>query len=264
MRRSSTFARRTLLGVAALLAPLVAGARSAGATKLDLEELATSPVELTAPLPATVLLGGATAELAWRPLADFGELAGATEWEAFLSVDGGRTFTVRLTPHLDLGLRRFTFRVPDLPSAAVRLLLRFGDERAERAVRLPANLRIVRAPAAPPVATPFAAEPGLAPGEPALPGAPGVLFWVEGRRDGSGLRERRATPAGLRPAAEPRLAAGGPEALANQDGDGAHHGERAALATHPAATGLRPFARLARAVPLAASDILLLIQRQNE
>lgn len=243
----------------------IAAAGIARGERLELEELAISPVELTAPLAGTALVGGTTAEIAWRPAAGFDALAGANEWEAFLSVDGGRTYPVRLTPHLDLDRRRFAFRVPDLPSAEVRLLLRIGDERAERAVRLATPLRIVRpaSPAPVGIEAAIAADAASAPGEPALAGGTGVLFWVEGDRDGSNLRHRSAAPAGARAAADPVLLAGGPQALGSDATDGQQLGERPGLATHPAVAGLPRFT-LVRAEPLTVSDILLLIQRQNE
>jgi hypothetical protein len=40
------------------------------------------------------------------------------EGEAFLSVDGGRT-PLRVTPHLDISIRRFTFRVPAAKAALI-------------------------------------------------------------------------------------------------------------------------------------------------
>lgn len=252
---------RALFVVALGLAP----ATAAHGERLELEELARAPVELTAPLAGTALVGGATAEIAWRPAAGFDALAGATEWEAFLSVDGGRSYPVRLTPHLDLERRRFAVRVPDLPSDDVRLLLRIGDERAERAVRFATRLRIVRpaSPAAVGVEEAFSTALSSAPGEPALPGGAGVLFWVEGGRDGSNLRQRRALPPGTHSAAVPILLAGGPLALGSDDSDGLPFGERPARATHPAAEGA-PRVVVAAAEPPTVSDILLLIQRQNE
>lgn len=257
--------RRTFAAVLAAATLAFAAAGIARGERLELEELAISPVELTAPLAETALVGGATAEIAWRPAAGFGALAGATEWEAFLSVDGGRTYPARLTPHLDLDRRHFTFRVPDLPSAEVRLLLRIGDERAERAVRLPTPLRIVRSASPAPllIAAALATGAASAPGEPALPGGAGVLFWVEGDRDGSHLRHRSAAPAGAHSAAEPILLAGGPQALGSDDCGGPQIGERPAPATHPVAPG-PPAVKVASAEPPTVSDILLLIQRQNE
>jgi len=254
--------RASLIGYAIALAAGAAGAEiPAGPEILELER---SPVELLSPLPASILVAGSTAELAWRPLADFAALAGAEEWEAFLSLDGGRTFAVRLTPHLDLALRRFVFRVPDLPSDSARLLLRFGDERQERAVLLPQPLRIVRDPSPAPGAGDLWRERTFSSGEPARSGDPGVVFWEEGHRDGSGSHTREAAPA-------PRFAGAAPVALA---------GEVAALAdgvntdflrvagappeTHPAAAELAAAEVTPHAEPLPAADILLLIQRQNE
>lgn len=258
--------RRALPWSALFVAALsLAPAGAARGERLELEELVSAPVELTAPLTGTALVGGATAEIAWRPAVGFDALAGATEWEAFLSVDGGRSYPVRLTPHLDLERRRFAVRVPDLPSDDVRLLLRIGDERAERAVRFATRLRIVRpaSPAAAALEAAFATAPLSAPGEPALPGGAGVLFWVEGGRDGSNLRHRRAAPLGTHSAAVPILLAGGPVAFGSEDSDGLPFGERPARTTHPAAAGTPRFV-VAGASPPTVSDILLLIQRQNE
>lgn len=255
-----TLSRGALVAVALAFA-VTAEARG---ERTELAELASPPVELTAPVAGAALVGGATAELAWRPASGFDALAGATEWEAFLSVDGGKSYPVRLTPHLDLGRRRFEVQVPDLPSEDVRLLLRIGDERAERAVRFATRLRIVRptSPAAATIETAFAA-PSAEPGEPALPGGAGVLFWVEGDRDGKNLRRRSAVPPGARSAADPMLLAGGPEALGCDDSDGLHLGARPAPATHPE-TNEPPTRLAASAEPLTDSDILLLIRRRNE
>lgn len=253
---------RSAVGGAALL--LFSG-QAAVAKRIELAELVRPAVELTAPRARTTLVGGATAEIAWQPAAGFAELAGANEWEAFLSVDGGKSFPVRLTPHLDLDRRRFAFRVPDLPSDDVRLLLRIGDERVERAMRLPARLRIVRSVTAAPRALEAAllVTPTLPPGEAALAGGAGVLFWVEGHRDGSHLRHRAAALAGARAASDPSLSAGSPEAFGNEEGYARHLAGRRARATHPAAAR-SPSSGSAYVPPALIADILLLIQRQNE
>jgi hypothetical protein len=242
---------------------LVAGGAVHG-EKLELAATALPAIELAAPGDGATLVGGGTAEIAWRETAEFDRLTGATEWEAFLSVDGGNTYPVRLTPHLDLDIRRFSFRVPDLPSEEVRLLLRVGDEHAERSLPFATRLRIVR-PASPipgAIEAALAAPPTAAPGEPAVAGGAGVLFWVEGDRDGSHLRHRSSAPLGVQSATDPALFPGGPEMLGGEDSDGLHTGARPAPATHPAAN--RTFVRFASVAPLLATDILLLIQRQNE
>ncbi len=259
------YLRASFAGVAIGLA---AGAASAAGAELpagpEILELASSPVELVAPLPASVLVAGSTAELAWRPLADAPALAGAEEWEAFLSLDGGRTFAVRLTPHLDLALRRVAFQVPDLPSDSARLLLRFGDERQERAVLLPGPLRIVRDPSPAPRAGNLWRERTFTAGEPARSGEPGVVFWEEGRRDGSGSHSREAAPTPSLAGTAPVALAGEAEALADGINTDSHRVAGASPETHPATAGLRAAAVPAHAEPLPAPDILLLIQRQNE
>jgi hypothetical protein len=148
--------------------------------------LAASPrARLLAPEEGATLVAGELAVVEWQEAP-----AGAEEWEAFLSVDGGRTYPLRVTPHLDLSIRRFSFQVPSLPTRAARVLLRFGDERREVEVETPQRFSIVAGgPAAwtPP-------RTALSRGEKARPHEEGVVFWVEGARDGSGLRLVSAAP----------------------------------------------------------------------
>lgn len=148
---------------------------------------AGAPVRLVAPAAGATLAAGSMAELEWEPLAGLG---GVEEWEAFLSLDGGRSYPVRITPHLDQDLRRVRWQVPAIPTKNARILLRLGDEHRETAVELPARFSI----AAPPRTA--AGFPGTAlllsrtasgPGEPALPGQSGVVAWVEGSRRGGSL-----------------------------------------------------------------------------
>jgi len=68
--------------------------------------------------------------------------AGADEWEAFLSVDGGAHYAVRLTPHLDASIRAFRFRVPNVSTRDARILLRTGDEEHERIISVPRSFAI--------------------------------------------------------------------------------------------------------------------------
>ena len=143
---------------------------------------------VVAPVPGTELVAGETAWIEWEAGPGLAAFAEAHEWEAFLSVDGGESFPVRLTPHLDLGRPRVAFRVPPLVSDDCRLLLRFGDEREEREQPVPGRFRIVPSPVPRPVLR-YRAE---ARGEAARPGEPGVVLWAEGARDGSGWREVEA------------------------------------------------------------------------
>src|SRR6185436_20466979 len=70
------------------------------------------PVRLVSPHDGATLVAGTTAELEWTPLEPFARLAEVEEWEAFLSLDSGKTYPVRITPHLDQDLRRVRWQVP--------------------------------------------------------------------------------------------------------------------------------------------------------
>lgn len=145
--------------------------------------LSASPARLTAPGDGAVLTSGSLAEVAWEEVA---LPAHAEEWEAFLSLDGGRSYPLRITPHLDLGLRRFWFEVPPYPSRDARILLRFGDEGAQES-EIEAPHRFAIALGDLPILLPRLPAYGL--GESARPGEAGVVAWVEGDRTGHGLRQ---------------------------------------------------------------------------
>ena len=153
---------------------------------------------LVSPAAGEELAAGSFATIEWEGLALPEHVV---EWEAFLSLDDGRTWPLRVTPHLDISIRRFTFRVPDLPSREARVMLRFGDERREVGMEAPQRFSI--APAAFP--TPRNRMRVLSRGESARAGDEGVVVWVRGSRSGGGLREVVAwVPAnemrGIRPA----------------------------------------------------------------
>jgi hypothetical protein len=146
-------------------------------------------VELLRPAPDEPLVSGRRSTVAWRPLRDL-SAEGIVEWEAFLSFDGGRSWPVRATPHLDIGRPSFDFTLPMVPSDDVRIMLRFGDERRELGYVLPTVYRsVVPAGAWTP---PVAPDPVLDRGEPALSGAAGVVVWVDGARDGRRTVSRSA------------------------------------------------------------------------
>ncbi len=94
---------------------------------------------LQAPSRDTVLHGGAEALIAWS--AD-SLPRGVEEWEAFLSVDAGTHYAVRITPHLDASIRAFRFRVPNVATRDARILLRVGDEEHERIILVPHSFAI--------------------------------------------------------------------------------------------------------------------------
>jgi hypothetical protein len=222
---------------------------------------AVAPLRLLSPAEGAVLEAGSTALLDWAPFADLAGQERWEEWEAFLSLDGGATYPVRVTPHLDRDLRRFTFKVPELPSRDVRLLVRVGDEREEKAFELPWRFAIAAAPGNTGGALELRQRVWQR-GEPARPGEPGVLVWVEGSRRGGATREvfaaepARAVP-GLSLA--PQISA--PQAVTTPTAPSG------APPADPIASPLpsRPVAgALARPFHPTATDILLLIQRQNE
>jgi len=228
-----------------------------------------TPVRLVSPSAGSTLVAGTTVELEWAPLAPFDQVSQVEEWEAFLSLDSGRTYPVRITPHLDQDLRRIRWQVPVLPTAEASILLRFGNERQETAVELPVRFSILAPPAVLSIweSTLELARQVAAPGEPAVPGQPGVVSWVEGSRRGGSLRQVVAaeTPNEMREQIDP------PEShLEVADAASAARSSRSLARVAAKGAGSAPpvhhRAALARAgtVPSHHSDILLLIQRQNE
>jgi hypothetical protein len=190
------------------------------------------------------------------------------EWEAFLSLDGGATYPVRITPHLDRTLRQVTFRVPNLPTRNGRLLLRVGDEHREIAFELPERFTIAPARLETSPASLFSPSWSASRrGEPARPGDPGVLSWVEGSRQGGPVREVLAEVT-----AEPARAVPGVswrEGTSLPAGVSAETPPSGAPATNPDTPETLPPPRSmaaphARAPRREAADLLLLIQRQNE
>jgi len=143
-------------------------------------------VRLVEPSRGQELVAGSTAVLSWEAAS---LPAAAEEWEAFASIDGGRTYPLRITPHLDRSIRRFLWTVPDLSGADVTILLRFGDERDESAVVFAQRARITGV--ASPVRFLFRPPPieSSVAGESAQDDGDGVIDWIDGARDGSGLHE---------------------------------------------------------------------------
>jgi len=101
--------------------------------------------------------------------------AGTEEWEAFLSVDGGRFYSVRLTPHLDIAIRGYDILVPNVESSDVRILIRTGDEHVETLHPVAQRFRIHADPDA---TLPLAHSASHAP-EAARPGEANVVVWSE-------------------------------------------------------------------------------------
>jgi hypothetical protein len=164
--------RNALLGLLVVAAPIWASAES-------------PRVRLLQPAQESSLTGGTTALLRWSA-DDVAQRPGVEEWEAFLSLDGGRYYGARITPHLDISIREFRWVVPNVESADARILIRFGNEREEIAVEFPGSLRITPSV---PSAIASASVRATTPGERARPGDPGVAVWVEGDRSGGRLMD---------------------------------------------------------------------------
>lgn len=145
-------------------------------------------LSLLSPAEGATLRGGSSAELRWSAAA---LPASTEEWEAFLSIDGGKYYGFRVTPHLDIDRRHFTFTVPNVDTRNARILIRTGDEEHETGFEVPGSFSIERDPNAEPVAAPDRLE--FEEGEAAREGDPAVVSWTDGARDGSGIRQESST-----------------------------------------------------------------------
>ncbi len=255
--------RRLRVSCGLALALLVSLPAGAGARQATPETPGAPLARLVTPAAGATLTPGTLVALEWQPAAGLAALPHVEEWEAFLSLDGGATYPLRITPHLDARHRSFHWRVPDLPTASARLLLRFGDERQEVGMEVPGTFAIAAPlrhgrPAVwvPPPVRRFGR------GERARPDGAGVVSWIEGPRDGSRWREVAGAPAagGLRAADAGHglallLAGSTPErwALAPP-----RAGTAGAAAAAPRAAVASP------AAPRAAVPVRLLIHRFNE
>jgi hypothetical protein len=141
-------------------------------------------IELISPRPGAAWRAGERVTIEWRLAGDWPRGLEVEEWEAFLSLDGGASYPVRLTPHLERDIRSVSFVAPGLPTSNARLLLRFGDERRE--VEWSSGAEFAIAGSDVPLIPPRQAvgEAGEAP----RPGDPGVVRWTDGARDGGGWR----------------------------------------------------------------------------
>jgi hypothetical protein len=90
---------------------------------------AASP--FAAPAPGESLAPGSIVEVRWASLCGDLRHRGLDEAEIVLSLDGGRTFPIRVTPELSLCSTRFLWTVPSLPAAHARLAVRAGDDERD-------------------------------------------------------------------------------------------------------------------------------------
>ncbi len=111
--------------LAAFAAGLIAGASTARAE---------GPAFLS-PAGSARLLSGSTVTVEWSKGAMPGDEVG--EMELVLSLDGGRSFDVRVSGEIEPDVGRIDWRVPSLPARHARLALRTGNgTRDSEAIRI--------------------------------------------------------------------------------------------------------------------------------
>jgi hypothetical protein len=82
---------------------------------------------LISPQPGAVLSPGQQVQIRWDATLPNVEMTWC-EVELYLSLDGGQTFSTRLTPQLDPRIGYYNWTVPNTPSGAAVLDIRFGCE----------------------------------------------------------------------------------------------------------------------------------------
>jgi hypothetical protein len=100
---------------------------------------------LTRPARAAATPWKASAAIAGNRLNVFWDScpSGAREWEAFLSLDGGRSFPLRVTPHLSTTIRAFSWPIPWVVAENAKLRIRFGDGSSDREYDVPGEWSLV-------------------------------------------------------------------------------------------------------------------------
>ncbi len=106
---------------------------------------------ILAPAAGERLAAGSTATVRWTELP-----AKVEEFEILLSLDGGRSYGVRLTPRLDPATRELSWEVPNLPADDARLRLRIGVGGREIESTVSAPFVILGSPKAPAATLRFA------------------------------------------------------------------------------------------------------------
>jgi hypothetical protein len=82
---------------------------------------------LISPVAGQVLYSGQIVRVEWKPTIQY-TWPSWCELELWLSLDGGRTYTLPITPSLDPNTRFFYWTVPNTPTNAAVLQIRFGCE----------------------------------------------------------------------------------------------------------------------------------------
>ena len=109
----------TVFAVALIAAPQLVTTASAGG--------GTYSARLISPTLGQVLHPGQQIRVEWKTVLPNTNL-GACEMEVWLSVDGGRTFPMWISPWLNPKATYFDWTVPNMPTNAAVLDVRFGCE----------------------------------------------------------------------------------------------------------------------------------------
>ena len=109
----------TILAVALSAVPQLVNTSSAEGGKYS--------AQLITPTAGQILYPGQRVRVEWTHTLPNVNLAGCEE-EVWLSLDGGRTFTACITPILDPKATFFYWTVPNTPTNAAVLDVRFGGE----------------------------------------------------------------------------------------------------------------------------------------
>ena len=113
----------TLIAVAFAFAPQLLRTSTAASD----DQQGTYAARLISPTAGQVLYPGQKVRVEWRATLPNIDLAGC-EMEVWLSLDGGRSFQSCITPILDPKARFFYWTVPNTPTNAAVMDVRFGCE----------------------------------------------------------------------------------------------------------------------------------------
>jgi hypothetical protein len=91
---------------------------------LGLAAAAAADERFEVPAPDSVVVSGAAVEVRWSPSSDARQ---AREQELVLSLDGGLTFPIRVSPEMSAHSTGFRWIVPGLSSGHARLAVRCGS-----------------------------------------------------------------------------------------------------------------------------------------
>ena len=110
----------TIFAVALNAAPQLVSTASAGGTY---------SATLISPRVGQVLHPGQKIRVEWRSSLPSINLGAPCEMEVWLSVDGGRTFPMWISPWLNAKAQSFDWTVPNMPTNAAVMDIRFGCEQ---------------------------------------------------------------------------------------------------------------------------------------